>query len=50
MGGSKWRNENKGTKTLVDYVRKHHSVPEKMHIVILHFNHEAESIYEGSLD
>jgi hypothetical protein len=27
MGGSKWRNANKGTQSLIEYVRKHHSDP-----------------------
>lgn len=50
MGGSKWRNANKGTQSLIEYVRKHHSDPQKMYIYIIHFNHGAEEVYKGRLD
>ena len=46
----KWESANKGAKSLISHVRKHHSDPSKMLIVILHFNHQAHFIYEGTLD
>jgi hypothetical protein len=45
MGGSKWRNANESIKELIEYLRECHSDVKKIHICIIHFNHEAEVIY-----
>lgn len=46
----KWDKANNGAKSLISHVKKHHSDPSKMKIVILHFNHEAHFIYGGQLN
>ena len=50
MGGMKWRNAVNGSKSLIQYIKDHHTNKSELQLVVIQFDDEAHLKHLDSID